>query len=97
MYAELEDAITMETDYNGPNNKRSIVSYTHGRGFPGGSAVKNPHSMQETQERWVQSLGREDPLEEGMATHSSHLSWKIQWSEEPSMMQSIGSQRGSHD
>ena len=40
------------------------------RGFPGGSAVKNPPTMQET---WVQSLGQEDPLEQGMATHSSVL------------------------
>ena len=38
------------------------------------SAVKNPPSMQETKETWVQSLGQEDPLEEGMATHSSILS-----------------------
>jgi len=42
-------------------------------GFPGGSAVKNPPAMQETQ---VQSLSQEDPLEEGMATHSSILAWK---------------------
>ena len=41
--------------------------------------VKNPHEVQETQ---VQSLGREDPLEEGMATHSSILAWRIPWTEE---------------
>ena len=41
--------------------------------FPGGSVVKNPSAMQETQERWVQSLGREDPLEKEMATPSSIL------------------------
>ena len=39
--------------------------------------------MQETQETWVQSLDREDPLEEGMATHSSILAWTISWTEEP--------------
>ena len=39
--------------------------------------------MQETQETWVQSLGREDPQEKGMATHSSILDWKIPWTEEP--------------
>ena len=39
--------------------------------------VKDPHTMQETQETWVQSLAREDPLEEGMTTHSSILAWKI--------------------
>ena len=42
-------------------------------GFPGGSEVKNLPAMQETQEMWVQSLGWEDPLEEGMGTHSSVL------------------------
>ena len=52
---------------------------TH-RGFPSGSMVKNPPAMQETQ---VQSLGWEDPLEEGMATHSSVLAWEIPWTEEP--------------
>ena len=39
--------------------------------------VKNPHAMQEIQEMWVQSLGREDPLEKEMATHSSILAWRI--------------------
>ena len=46
-------------------------------GFPGGSVVKNPPIMQEPQETWVQSLGREDPLGEGIATHSSTLAWRI--------------------
>ena len=45
------------------------------------------------QETWVQSLGREDPLEKEMATHSSTLAWKIPWTEEPSRLQSMGSQR----
>ena len=44
---------------------------------------------QETQEMWVQSLGREDTLEEEMATHSSILAWKIPWAEEPGMPQSM--------
>ena len=52
--------------------------------------VKNLPTMQET---WVRSLAREDPLEEGMATHSSILSWKIPWTEEPGRLQSMGSQR----
>ena len=46
--------------------------------------VKNPPAMQET---WVQSLGWEDPLEEGLATHSSILSWRIPWTEEPGGLQ----------
>ena len=47
--------------------------------FPGGSVVKNLLAMQETQEIWAVSLGWEDPLEEGMATHSSILAGKIPW------------------
>jgi len=46
---------------------------------------------------WVQSLGQEDPLEEGMATHSSILVWRIPWTEELGRLQSIGSQRVGHD
>ena len=46
---------------------------------------------------WVRSLGREDPLEEGMATHSSILAWRIPWTEEPGRLQSMGSQRIGHD
>ena len=56
--------------------------------------VKNPPAMQET---WVRSLGWEDPLEEGTATHSSILAWKIPWTEEPCRLQSMGSQRVGHD
>ena len=53
--------------------------YTYG-GFRGGSVVKSLPAMQETQ---VRPLGYEDPLEEGMATHSSILAWRIPWTEEP--------------
>ena len=56
--------------------------------------VKNLPTKQET---WVQSLGWEDPLEEGMATHSSILAWRIPWTEEPGRLQSMGSQRVRHD
>ena len=52
--------------------------------------------MQETWRTWVWFLGQEDPLEEGMATHSSILAWRIPWTEEPSGLQSIGSQRVRH-
>ena len=51
--------------------------------------VKNLPAIRETQ---VQSLGREDPLEKGMATHSSILAWRIPWTEEPGGLQSTGSQ-----
>ena len=48
-------------------------------------------------ETWVRSLGREDPLEKEMATHSSILAWRIPWAEEPGGLQSMGSQRVRHD
>ena len=56
--------------------------------------VKNPPAMQEAR---VRSLGREDPLEKGMATHSSILAWRIPWTEEPGGLQSTGWQRVGHD
>ena len=60
------------------------------RDFPGGSVVKNLPAMQDM---WVPSLGREDPLEEDMATHSSILAWEIPWTEDPSGLQPVGSQK----
>ena len=57
------------------------------KGSPGGSVVKNLPAMQET---WVQSLDWEDPLERGMATHSSILAWEIPWTEKPGGLQSMG-------
>ena len=53
--------------------------------------------MQETEEMQVWSLGKEDPLEEGMATHSTTLAWRILWTEVPGGLQSIGLQRIGHD
>jgi len=61
--------------------------------FPGGSDGK-ASALRET---WVRSLGREDPLEKEMATHSSTLAWKIPWTEEPGRLQSMGSQRVGHN
>ena len=55
--------------------------------------VKNPPAMREI---WVRSLGREDPLEEGMTTHSSILAWRIPRKEEPGGLQSTGLQRVRH-
>ena len=66
------------------NNWASIVAQT----------VKNLPAMQETQ---VQSLGQEDPLEKEMATHCRILAWRVPWIEEPGGLQSMGSQRVSHD
>ena len=65
----------------------------HGVGVIG-QLIKNPSAVWETQ---VQPLGREDPLEEGMAPHSSTLAWKIPWMEEPGGLQSMGSLRVGHD
>ena len=56
--------------------------------------VKNLPAVQET---WAQSLGCEDPLKKGMATHSSILAWRITWSEECGGIQSTGSQRVRYD
>ena len=56
--------------------------------------VKSLPTMQET---GVQSLGREDPLEKGMATHSSTLAWKMPWMEEAGKLQSMGLQRVGQD
>ena len=56
--------------------------------------VKNPLVMQET---WVQSLGWEDPLEKGTATHSGILAWRIPWMQEPGGLPSMGSHRVGHD
>ena len=56
--------------------------------------------LQEIQETWVRPLGQEDPLEEGMATQSSILAWRITWTEEPGELQSIqsmGLQRVGHN
>ena len=58
--------------------------------------VKNPPTMQEMKQTWIRSLGWEDPLEEGRATHPSTLSWRIPWTEEPGGLRSMGSQRVSH-
>ena len=56
--------------------------------------VKNLPAMQKTR---VQSLGQEDVLEKGMATHSTILGWEIPWTEEPGGLQSMGSQRVRQD
>ena len=56
--------------------------------------VKNLPAMPET---WVQSLGQEDPLEKGVAVHSSIFAWRIPWTEEPGRLQSMGLQRVRHN
>ena len=63
-------------------------------GFPIDSDGKNLPAVPET---WVWSLGQEDPLKKGMATHSSILAWRNPWTEEPGGLQSIGLQRARQD
>ena len=63
-------------------------------GFLVAQMVKRLSAMLKTQ---VQSLGREDPLQKEMATHSRTLAWKIPWTEEPGRLHSMGSQRVGHD
>ena len=96
-----------QTLYTGTENKLVLLGLESKRkistppkslfkiiGFLVAQLVKNLPAMQETQ---VQSLGREDPLDKGMATHSSILAWRIPWTEEPGGLQSMGSQRVRHD
>ena len=73
---------------------KKIIRVIYILGFPGDSDVKNLPTRQETQ---VRSLGQEDHLEKGMATHSSILTWRIPWTEEPGGLWSMGSQRVGHN
>ena len=67
-------------------------------GFPDGGSGKEPACQcRKCNETRVRSLGQEDPLEKGMATHSSILAWRIPCTEEPGGLQSIGSQRVRHN
>ena len=71
-----------------------MLSLLYGPPLTVAQMVKN---LSATQETWVQSLGQEDSLEKGMATHSSILAWRIPWAEEPGRLQSMGSQRVERD
>ena len=59
--------------------------------------IKNLLAMQDIQETWVRFLGHEDPVEKGMAIHSSILAWKSPWMEKPDGLQSMGSQKVRHN
>ena len=69
------------------NSEIFYIYLTTHCGFPDGSVIKNPPAMQETQ---VRSLGQEDPLEMGMATHSSILAWRIPQTEEHGRLSRVG-------
>ena len=66
-------------------------------GLPVAQTVKNLPAEQETEETQIQSSGREGPLEEGVANHSSILVWRTSWTEETGKLPSTGSQRVGHD
>ena len=82
------------------DNKKIIVvnsfAWLYGRSWASlvAQRVKNLPGMQET---WIQSLGQEDLLKKGMATHPSILAWRILWTEDPSRLQSMGLQQVGHD
>ena len=71
----------------------TILSLVQGEASLVAQTVQCLPAMWET---WVRSLGQEDPLEKEMATHSSTFAWKIPWTEEPGMLQSMGLQRVGH-
>ena len=89
------DKTVLSLHSQSPQMQSRITGYcTHmAMGLPGGSAGK---SLPATWETWVQSLGWEDPLEKGTATHSSKFAWRIPCTEEPGGLQSMGSQRVRH-
>ena len=81
-------------------NRAGYVCHSHvlvDGSFPGGPVVKNLPAMREPQETWVQSLGCEAPLEEGMAAHSSIPAWRIPRTEESDGLQTMGLQRAGHN
>ena len=78
-----------------PSKKSSDLMLLLMSAFPGG--LNGTESVGNAGETWVRSLGQDDLLEKGMAAHSSILSWRIPWTEEPGGLQSIGSQRVRHD
>ena len=78
----------------GPNHESSCVACKESELSLVAQTVKKLPAMQDTH---VRSLGQKDPLENGMATHSSILAWRILWTEQPSWLQSMGLQRFRHD
>ena len=62
------------------------------QGLPGGTGGKEPACQRRRRETRLRSLGREDPLEEGMGTHSSIPAWRVPWTEQPGALQSTGTQ-----
>ena len=74
-----------------------MYTHTHTHMYRVSTMAQQVKNLSTTQETWVPSLGLEDPLEEGMASHSSILAWGIPWTEEPGRLQSTGLQRVKHN
>ena len=73
------------------------MTFTKFKFTPASLVAQTIKCLPTMRETWVRSLGWEFPLEKEMATHSSTLTWKIPWTEEPGRLQSMGSQRVGHD
>ena len=95
-FSTLIDPFRMFLNYDLFDNSSACCAQTI-LGFRGGSVVKNLPEMQKLQETWFRFMGWEDPLEEGMATHSSILAWRIPQTKEPGRLQFIWLQRVAHD
>ena len=83
--------------YQNKRNKAVVLNYRQICTFLTSLVTQTVKRLPTIWETQVQSLGREDPLEKEMATHSSTLAWRIPWMEDPVRLQSMGSQRVGHD
>ena len=79
------------------NNFQSLHVNYGNTGCPGGISDKEPTCQCRRHKTWVQPLGRDDPLEEGLVTYYCILAWRIPWTEETGRLQSMGSQKVGHD
>ena len=91
----LDGVAAAETDVFKSLEGLNLPLVHMGRGFHSGSSAKNLPVIQEPQETWVQSLGQEEPLEEGVATHPSIRAWRIPWTKESGGLQPIVLQKES--
>ena len=94
--AEVEVFLELSCFFYDPADVGNLISGSSA--FSGASLVaQSVKHLPAVWDTWVQFLGREDPLEKEMATHSSILAWKIPWIENPGGLQSMGSQRVGHN
>ena len=97
LYISSQNTKIGKNRFNFLETRHYILKSRGYMGFLGGASGKEPTCQCRTLKTWVQSLGQEDPLEEGMAAHSRIPVWRIPWTEEPGALQSIGSQRVKYD